>query len=270
MSNFIAAYQNFLMIACMSILLAMGLAYLTYKIAKGAKDVWKRTKSLGILALMAAGIIYGGSKSSISPANTSTDDEIDLLDIELVISNEVVEVAGNVETNFANATIVISVSEESPVPQPMWFRESVYQTWTNIMELATWTTAQPVLDPDLSGNGTNVYKWTSLDWTNNYSHASWYIGTDLPPVEIDVTDKDYIVLDEFNMTSKKVWIKFHLADEFSYPEGTKIEIQRKTENGAWRVVDELEAVRSGSYSWQGFAVGKRTVWRLHIAITEME
>ena len=83
----------------------------------------------------------------------------------------------------------------------------------------------------------------------------------------DVDDTDYIVLDEFCMTSRKVRIKFHLKADFEYPEGTEIEIQRQVGNKRFETIDVIPAVQNGVYEWMGFEVGQRTSWRLHIAIT---
>ena len=267
MRDFYIAYQNFMLVGCISLLSIICLGSLAYHLGSTFRNMWRRTRSIAFILFVMGMILYGGSKNYISPSNTSTDENIDLYDISLTISNEVVEVSGVVQTNFVNAIITFKVSSDSVVPFPFWFRESSYQEWTNVTALATFTTAQPVLDSASSGSGTNVYTWTSFDWTNNYDHANWYIGTDLPAVDVDV-EGDYIMLDEFCMTSKKVWIKFHIQEGLVIPEGTVIEIQRQTEQGAFEVVDEMPAVMEGSYTWHGFAVGKRTNWRLHMAITK--
>lgn len=223
-------------------------------------------KSIPFTILLIGAIVCGGTKNITS--RTSTDENIDLLSAEIAISNRVETVEGVVQTNFYSATLVLKVSSDSVEPKPIWFRESRFNTWTNITEIATFDSPSPVLDQDSSGNGTNVFKWVSYDWTNNWNHAQWYIGTDLPAVEVDIEDDNYIIIDEFCMTSKRVRIKFHLNQAFNYPEGTTIAIQRKIEDRRFETVDEFIAIREGVYEWHGFEVGKRTEWRLHMAVTK--
>ena len=274
MPSIIETIQTGIMYACIAFLGVMLASIALYKGNNIFLSFWRKTRSFPLVLLFVAGIIYGGSKSSVNKNKTSTDESIDLIDIGLNVSNVVSEVEGVVTTNFYSATLTITVTDESDPPYPLWIRDNNYQSWTNVNTLATWETANPVLDQSQSTTGTNVYVWVSYDWDESegkqWNYTQWYIGTDLPAVQVDVTDTDYIVLDEFNMTSKKVRIKFHLKSDFTYPEGSVIEVQRKTNNGRWEVVDELEAVQNGVYTWNGFCVDKRTVWRLHMAVTVEE
>ena len=244
-------------------LLGIGLFFLT------TARVWTATfrKDFMVGFLVVACTFYGGTKSIYN--KTSADEGINLLAISLDEIKEVVEQDGVVSTNVVGAKFTICTTPDSAIPQPIWFRDSNYHKWTNVVDVATWSPASaPVLNQELSGNGTNIYEWTSIDFTNNMKHAQWYIGTDLPWVQVDVTDKDYIFLDEVSITSKRVHIKFRLNPELDYPEGTIIEVQRKIENGRYEVVDTLEAIPEGIYQWNGFAVGVNSTWRLHIAITQ--
>ena len=265
MKEAISLFQNIVMWACIIALAIGGICWVMHSFFGQMISTWKHTKSIAYLALIVICTYYGGSKSITN--KTSTDENIDLYDIDMSVSNIVEVVGAETNTIFVNRTLTIKVSEDSVVPQPIWFRENYYQTWTNVTQVATFETAQPVLDAEQSGNGTNVYVWVSTDWTNKYEHANWYIGTDLPAVHVDVDDTDFIVLDEFCMTSHKVRIKFHLKADFEYPEGTMIEIQRQVGNKRFETIDEIPAEQNGVYEWLGFEVGQRTSWRLHIAIT---
>ena len=262
MKEIIATFQNIVTVACIAVLLAILFCCVSSRLRTIFKNGWCSFVCLGFTIFM---IYVGGSKNITS--KTSTDEGIDLIEMDMSVSNVVEEVEGVVQTNFHSRILTIKVTDESPIPFPMSFRENYYQPWTNVTSVATFDTPQPVLNSEQSGNGTNVYVWISRDWTNNFSHANWYIGTDLPAVHVDVDDTGYIVVDEFCITSKRVRIKFHLNPEFSYPEGTMIEVQRQIDNKRFEVVEEIEAVREGVFVWRGFEVGKRTKWRLHMAIS---
>lgn len=265
MNELISSFQSIVTVACIAALAIIGIIVLGRATGKYIAQYWREMRGfVGILMLIGV-VFYGGSKNITN--KTSTDENIDLYSIDLSVSNIVEVVEGETNTTFHSRTLTIAVSDESTIPQPIWFRENQYQPWTNVTQVATFTTEHPVLDAEKSGNGTNVYVWTSFDWTNSYSHSSWYIGTDLPAVHVDVDDTDIIVLDEFNITSHKVRIKFHLKADFTYPEGTVIEIQRKVGNKRYETIDEIEATPNGVYEWFGFEVGNRTSWRLHIAVT---
>lgn len=265
MNELISSFQYVVAAACFAVLAVIGIIALGRITGKSLAQYWSGMRGfVGILMLIGV-VYYGGSKNITN--KTSTDENIDLYSIDLSVSNIVEVVEGETNTTFHSRTFTIAVSEESAVPQPIWFRENQYQTWTNVTQVATFETEQPVLDAEKSGNGTNVYVWTSFDWTNSFNHAQWYIGTELPAVHVDVDDTDIIVLDEFNITSRKVRIKFHLNPEFTYPEGTVIEIQRKVGNKRYETIDEIEATPNGVYEWFGFEVGNNTSWRLHIAVT---
>ena len=270
MEQIATTFQNYTMYACICALMVLGVFAFAAFAHNTMKDAWKRSRSLFLSVSFVASIIYGGSKGPVELASrTSTDDGIDLYSFVIVESNEVEVVSEDVSvTNYVGTYATLMVSSSSAAPKPIWFRDSTYNTWTNLSSIATWNTPEPVLDNSQSGNGTNVYVWVSSDLTNNYSHTFWYIGTTLPAVDVDVTDDDYILLDEFCMTSKKVHIKFHLNPNLEYPEGTEIEVQRRTgDYGQYEVVDTFPAEANGTYVWNGFAVGKRTRWRLHIAVT---
>jgi hypothetical protein len=259
--------QSVLQNICGIILAILGVALFLGTITKVWKATFRKHVVIGFLLVVCT--YYGGTKSIYN--KTSADEGINLLQITLDEIKKVVEENGIVSTNVVGAQFTIYTTPDSAIPYPIWFRDSNYQKWTNVVDVATWTpTAMPVLNHELSGSGTNVYEWTSVDFTNNMKHAQWYIGTDLPWVQVDVTDKDYIFIEEVSITSKRVHIRFSLNPELDYPEGTIIEVQRKIGNGKYEVVDTLEAIPEGIYQWNGFAVGVNSKWRLHIAITQEE
>lgn len=267
MKEILSLIQDCIMYAGVALLLGMLFVALLKKMEPQLLELGRICrKSVPFAILLIVAIIYGATKNITS--KTSTDENIDLLFAGIEISNKVETVEGVVTTNFYSATLVLKVSPDSSEPKPMWFRESRLNTWTNVTNIATFDSLAPVFDPDSSGNGTNVFKWVSYDWSNNWNHAQWYIGTDPPAVEVDIDDDNYIIIDEFCMTSKRVRIKFHLNPAFNYPEGTTIAIQRKVEYRRFETVDEFIAIREGVYEWHGFEVGKRTEWRLHIAVTK--
>lgn len=261
MKEIIATFQNYVTIGCCAVLLFIAFCCT----GNGLKTLFRNMTGWGAVCLVGFLVYIGGTKSITN--NVATDENIDLIEMDMSVSNTVDVVDGVMQTNFYSRTLTIKVTSESQVPQPISFRDNYYQTWTNVTSVATFETQQPVLDAEQSGNGTNVYVWVSHDWTNNYSHSSWYIGTDLPAVHVDVDDTGYIIVDEFCITSKRVRIKFHLNPDFEYPEGSVIEIQRQVEDKRFEVVDEMEAVRNGVFVWRGFEVGRRTTWRLHMAVT---
>ena len=220
--------------------------------------------NLSVLLIAVICVFYGGTKSITN--RTSTDKNIDILSISLDPIKEVQE--GGTVTNIIGAKFTICTTPESVLPNPIWFRDSNYSKWTNVTAVATWDTPTPILDMELTGGASNVYTWTSNDFTNHMKHAQWYVGVDLPSVQVDITDKEYIILDEVSITSKRVRFKFHLNPELEYPEGTVIEIQRSIDNRPYAVVDSLEAIPEGEYLWNGFSVGVDSKWRLHIAIVK--
>ena len=269
MKEILSLIQDWIMYVSVGLLLCILVVALLKKIEPHLLEIGRTCrKNIPFSILLIISILYGGTKDNNITSKTSTDENIDLLYAGIEISNRVETVEGVVETNFYSATLVLKVSSGSADPKPIWFRESRLNTWTNVTDIATFESPAPVFDPGSSGNGTNVFKWVSYDWTNDWNHAQWYIGTDLPAVEVDIEDDKYIIIDEFCMTSKRVRIKFHLNPAFEYPEGTTIAIQRKVEDSTFETVDEFIAIREGIYEWHGFEVGKRTEWRLHIAITK--
>ena len=236
------------------------------------KDAFRRNRIGLFMSILCVTVFtyYGGTKSIYN--KTSADDNILLQEIDLSPIEEVVQISAEVfVTNIIGAKFTICVEPGSQAPQPIWFRNNNHETWTNVTDVAEWVPSEgPQYDPSLSGNGTNVYVWTTsnLDFTNHMNHAQYYIGTTLPPVEVDVTDDEYIFLDEISITSKRVHFKFHLNDVLTYPEGTKIAIQRNVENTTWEDVDTIDAVPAGQYNWNGFSVGKNSKWRLHLSIVK--
>ena len=273
MEQIFSAFQNYTMIVCVCALAAICAGVFAAQMVKAYGTAWKRTCSVGMMVFFIGATIYGGGKAAMELKDkTSTDDGIDLYSFKVSESNVVEVVSEEVSTtNYVGTFLTLAVADTSSAPKPIWFRDSTYNQWTNLTAIAEFNTTEPVLDADKSGNGTNVYVWVSSNWTNNFTHTYWYIGTNLPAVDVDVTDDDYIIIDEFCMTSKKVHIKFHLNSALEYPEGTEIYVERLTgDRGDYEVVDTFPAEANGTYVWNGFAVGKRTRWRLHISVTKSE
>lgn len=279
MQEYIRIFQNTVMFAAAGLLLAIVAATVSGFVFSGAKmaldklfSVFGKSsfRTLFALCMVVGAIMYGGSKSANITDRTEADEGIELFDVSLFESNLVEVVEGETNYIFQSRTMTIKVSEDSAVPTPVWFRENWFQAWTNVNTLATFATETPVLDSEQSGDGTNVYVWVSYDWTNSYSHSSWYIGTNLPPIHVEIGENDYVVMDEVLMTSSKIRIKFHLRSDLELPEGSVIEVQRKVDNMRYETIEEIPAVKSGVYERNGFEVGRTTTWRLYLSITKDE
>lgn len=264
---------DFILNAGMSfhILLALaGLGCFAFAMKDKFSKVFVGGQGVLATAFLVAQIVYAAVKPYTN--QTRTDENIHLLSF----SAEPIEVINSDvgTTNIVGVIYTIVVDDTSSAPQPIWYRDSNSENWTNYALTNGWETAQPRLVLETASS--NVYQWVNNVITNNFAHQQWYIGTELPNVIIDVDDEDVLKIEEWSMTASNIKIRFTVSDSFTYPEGTVIQIQRGVNIRSYRMsskqyseyetVDTIPIAASGTYTWNGFEVGRSTRWRLHITI----
>lgn len=248
-----------------------GMGLIAFAMRKKLGGFCKRPSGFMVTAFLASLVVYAAVKDYTT--HTSSDANIELYGFS---AEPIKQVIDSSITNIIGVTYLIQTSVASDAPQPIWWRQKSSDPWTNFGETNGWSTTAPVLYK--TDGGTNYYQWVNTQITNDFDHAQWYIGTELPNIIIDVDDEDILQITEWSQTAKNMRIKFTVADSFEYPEGTVIQIRRADNTnsytamserfGEYELVDTIPVVASGTYTWNGFSVGRSTKWSLRITIIE--
>ena len=102
MNEVVSLFQHIVMWGCLIGLAIAGICWAMRLSVIQMVSAWKHTKSLAFLALVVVFTFYGGTKNITN--KTSTDENIDLYEFDMSVSN-IVEIVGS-ETNRVFVNII--------------------------------------------------------------------------------------------------------------------------------------------------------------------
>ncbi len=201
-----------------------------------------------VVVLAIAAIIHGGTKNIRN--RFASDPGITVTKAELTVPTNATD----------NAFLVYSWigPDES---QPLHIRESVHESWGFLGE--GW-----LFDDRMYENGTNtVTWWVDAPASNILPHAMYYLGNDLPPVEID---GDGVTVEEFLATSKAVTIRYAVNPSALGNSGGAVSIEKQGADNVWMELYRLSIAQpvTNTVTFPGFWVGERTRWRVRLEVNQ--
>lgn len=240
------AFQNWLFCVCISVLslmsfaavVAVGIdAFRKERLWLKLKASWRESRILTLVLLVAvAGIIKVGATKN--QRNYGADENICLVDWETNFTYGEPYQDG-VDPDTGDPVIVsnriaftwVFTTTNNICPNPISYRASSTNYWANVMQGTTgWSAERPVLT---SVNGiTNVWTLTQSDYaayTNVVDAATswvWYVGNDLPAVEVKVSE--LLTLDRVEAHSNGFKLYWTVDPSIDFQHNTVV---RDTEEG---------------------------------------
>ena len=228
--------------------------YLAHKAVGKLKKLLRR----GALAVVAvAAVIYGGAKNITN--RFSADYGIAVVAAEM-----------NVATNETDRTTLAVTWTGPDAVQPLYVREKVTDRWTPIGEAAD---GQWQFDERIYAAGTNTATWFMNPGpaaSNATIFAMWYLGNDLPPVDIEGGDGISIL--SFGATSHGVTMSYGINPSALGSILNHAVIESAEQDGAWREMWREVVMPSVTNNWTntvefiGFWVGRTTRWRARLEV----
>lgn len=254
-SELYALYQHVLVAVCAVALVAMGVVAAFAVFAPFWSELWERWlrldgwgRSVATLGLICA-VMYGGSKGFWTPVRDGgADTGIGLVGIYTGVSNDVVEVAGEVTTNRIPMVAVMWTNGTVTASTKVSYRASNTNDWTEVVKNS----------PEITAEGTtNILQFITSEDLSGY--PMWWAGDDLPATIITSSSIDVTAYVETADYIRIEWTCSQpLATEFSV-------YYKKTTDAEWRLVTTT------SNKWiqvSGFYVGDNGDWK--IASTYLE
>lgn len=199
-----------------------------------------------VVVLAAVAIIYGGTKNITN--RFAADPGLTVTNAELTVP-----------TNDVDNAILTCSWIGPDKAQQLHVRESIHETWGLLgME---W-----LFDGRLYENGTNtVTWWVAAPASNILPHAMYYLGDDLPPVEID---GEGVTIEEFLPTSKGVTIRYAVNPSALGDSGGAVSIEKQGTDDVWMELYRLSIAQpvTNTVTFPGFWVGERTRWRVRLEV----
>ncbi len=189
--------------------------------------------------------LYGGSKGFwFSVRNYGGDEELEIIGVYTAISNEVVEVSGNITTNQIPMVRIESFGAGLATETPVWIRMSDTNKWTLVEK------SSPIFKTE---GDTNVVEFVSADNYKNYTY--WFVGNDKPAVVRPISG---ITVTGYHADGNGVTFEFTCNDDRC----TDFEIKWKL---ATESDHEFRTVATGTASpihVPGFWLDKTIDWRI--------
>lgn len=266
--------------ALVAILVVLLAAWAAISFGQFFSDMWRSVRRMWSSAsiagkLMAAIAIcvftYRGATKSIL-SKTEHDQSIGLSEAEIAVGSSVTNIIPqSLISSFGHGTNIVGYAFSATnltitaeqFAQKVWWRESNRLAWTNANNTAALPDGiQMAYSTAVNANTTTVY--FVYGPTNSLSHASFYVGDDLPPVYVDL--EDGITLNSVSVTSSKVTVSY-TVDASALTGPAQVAFDRMFAGGEWSTVRSVEAT-AGQHveEFYGFFVGKRSMWRVRLLV----
>jgi len=248
-SEIYALYQQLLLVVCCAALVAIGVALAFAAFAPLWSELWKKWlrldgfgKYVAVIGLALA-TLHGGSKGFWYPVrNGGADEGIGLVGIYTAVSNQVVEVSGEVVTNRIPMVAVMWTNGTVTASTPVSYRASETNDWTEVEKNS----------PEITTMGiTNILQFVVSEDLSSY--AMWWAGKDLPATIITSSSIDITAYVETAEYIRIEWTCSQpLATEFSV-------FNKRREESEWRLVGTT------GNKWiqvSGFLIGADSDWKI--------
>jgi len=222
------------------------------KTGEKLRTLWRCGWALVVAAAVA--IIHGGTKNITN--RFTADSGLTVVKAEI-----------NVATNEVDNT-TLDLSWVGPDEYtPIYVRNSPSETWRLLQDVDGWYQ----WDPRWNDGGTNFVGWMvsgGVAASNVTVWAQWYIGTDLPPVEIE---GDGISILDFRDTSTNVVMTYTVERAVLGDNAGTVRVEMQEDSGAVWMEVRWDAVYGGATNTvtiPGFWIGRDTRWRVRLEVDQ--